>query len=352
MENIGAVINQIIKNPPALSRGELAQQRPASNSQESRTTQTAAEAEKKNEFEVSSRDAAKYGGAEAPDPATCEFCGATLYCKGILNFQNKRDVMIWFGEPDRCTCKKATAYWEEVDAKKEADRIEQERREKDSRMQARVNKLFKDSGIRGRFRNRTFDKFTVNKENRIAYTAAKKYADTFHDRLPHKDERGVVMPPTIERNGLLMIGSYGTGKTHLTAAIANQLMQTGIPVIAMTMIDLLARIKQSYDDTDRVSEAEVIKIYEDIPLLVIDDIGSEQPTEWGVTRIYTIINARYEAYMPTIITTNYGTPELIQRMTPSGYGKGGDSHNAEKTIDRLMEMCECVEMFWESWRGK
>lgn len=50
----------------------------------------------------------------------------------------------------------------------------------------------------------------------------------------------------------------------------------GVPAIAMTMIDLLARIKQSYDDTDKASEAEIMKIYEDI---------------------------RYEAYMPTIITT-------------------------------------------------
>jgi DNA replication protein DnaC len=55
--------------------------------------------------------------------------------------------------------------------------------------------------------------------------------------------------------------------------------------------------------------------------------------------------------MPTIITTNYSTPELIQRMTPN-YGKGGDSHNAEKTIDRLKEMSEYLEMFWESWRSK
>ena len=310
------------------------------------------ETETKNEFEVTSRDAHKYSGKEAPEPATCEYCGAALYYKGVPNFRNKNEIMLWFNEPERCTCEEATAYWAEVDAKKEAERIEQERREKDARMQARVNKLFKESGIRGRFQNRTFDKFVINKENRKAYNVAKKYADTFHDRLPQKDERGVLLPPAIERNGLLMIGSYGTGKTHLSTAIANQLITTGVPVIAMTMIDLLARIKQSYDDTDKASEAEIMKIYEDIPLLVIDDIGSEQPTEWGITRIYAIINARYEAYMPTIITTNYGTTELIQRMTPGGYGKGGDSHNAEKTIDRLMEMCECVEMFWESWRGK
>ena len=255
--------------------------------------------------------------------------------------------MIWMTDPDRCSCKKAKDYWAKEDARKEAERIAQERREADARMQAKVSRLFKESGIRGRFRNRTFEKFIVNNENRKAYNVAKRYAETFHDRIPQKDERGNAMPPAIERNGLLMIGSYGTGKTHLSTAIANQLINTGVPVIAMTMIDLLARIKQSYDSTDTVSEAEIMKIYEDIPLLIIDDIGSEQPTEWGITRIYAIINARYEAYMPTIVTTNYGTKELIKRMTP-----GGDSHNAEKTIDRLKEMSEYLEMFWESWRGR
>lgn len=82
--------------------------------------------------------------------------------------------------------------------------------------------------------------------------------------------------------------------------------------------------------------------------LIIDDIGSEQPTEWGVSKIFAIINARYEGYMPTIITTNYSGPELVQRMTP----ESGDSRNAEKTLDRLKETCVGIDMTWESWRAK
>ena len=53
----------------------------------------------------------------------------------------------------------------------------------------------------------------------------------------------------------------------------------------MTMIDLLARIKQTFDRSDNTTEAEM-KIYEERSLLVIDDIiGSEQPSEWGSTKI-------------------------------------------------------------------
>ena len=64
------------------------------------------------------------------------------------------------------------------------------------------------------------------------------------------------------------------------------------------------------------------------------------------SKIYTIINARYEAYMPTIVTTNYSGEELIRRMTPPN----DDGYTAAKTIDRLQEMCGGIEMSWKSWR--
>lgn len=74
----------------------------------------------------------------------------------------------------------------------------------------------------------------------------------------------------------------------------------------------------------------------------------EQPTEWGSAKIYAIINARYEAYMPTIVTTNYGGAELVERMTP----KGADRKNVEKTLDRLKEMCAGIQMNGKSRRSR
>ena len=65
----------------------------------------------------------------------------------------------------------------------------------------------------------------------------------------------------------------------------------------------------------------------------------EQPTEWGSAKIYAIINARYEAYMPTIVTTNYGGAELVERMTPKG-------------ADRLKEMCAGIQMNGKSRRSR
>ena len=116
----------------------------------------------------------------------------------------------------------------------------------------------------------------------------------------------------------------------------------------MTMIDLLARIRETFDSCGEGTEAQVMRLYADIPLLIIDDLGSEQPTEWGCTTIFSIINARYEAYMPTIVTSNCGADELVQRMTP----RDASDRNAQKTVDRLREMCVAVQMDWPSWRAK
>lgn len=259
-----------------------------------------------------------------------------------------KTIMLWSPSPERCTCPEAAAYWEQHDREAAEAKAAEERQKKAAAMQARIDKLISDSGIRGRFQNRTFDRWQVTQQNRRAFNTCKRYADSFELMLPTKGQGGKIAPPAKERNGLFIIGGYGTGKTHLAAAIANQLIQNGTPVICMTMIDLLARIKETYDRDAGGTEAQVLRLYTDVPLLIIDDLGSEQPTEWGSTMIFAIINARYEAYMPTIVTTNCGGAELVQRMTP----KDATDRNAQKTVDRLREMCIAVQMDWPSWRSK
>ncbi len=319
---------------------------------------TTSSEEGKNQFQILSNQAIAEGwnwNEAPPEPAKCEFCGKTLYHIGVISpFKNKQ-VFTWLQEAERCKCKKAQNYWAKIEAERIAAEEEKKRQEEAMRIQRRISKLVKDSGIRGRFLNRTFERFEIDEKNHRAYEAARWYADNFPAMLPKKakDGSGHIDPPEKERNGLLITGSFGTGKTHLVTAISNQLIAGGIPVICMTMIDLLARIKQTFDRNDNATEADIMKIYEEVPLLVIDDIGSEQPSEWGSTKIFAIVNARYEAYMPTVVTTNYAGDELIRRMTPTGSnGRPLDSRNAEKTLDRLKEMCIGIEMNWESWRSR
>lgn len=284
----------------------------------------------------------------APPAETCRFCGRTLEYKGLIAPFMPKKVMLWSPSPERCTCPEAVAYWERHDREEAERKAAEERRKQQAATQARIDKIFRDSGMRGRFQNRTFDRWEVTPENRRAFGTCKRYADSFDIMLPTKGKDGRPQPPQKERNGIFMVGGYGTGKTHLAAAIANQLMQGGTPVICMTMIDLLARIRETYDKSGAGTEAQVMRLYADVPLLIIDDLGSEQPTEWGSTTIFSIVNARYEAYMPTIVTSNCGADELVQRMTP----RDASDRNAQKTVDRLREMCVAVQMDWPSWRSK
>lgn len=290
-------------------------------------------------------------GSPCPDPVKCAFCGQKLYHTGITHPWKPRYIARWSEEPEKCTCSQAVADLERIERERAEEAERTARREENERIRARTERLLRDSGIRGRFASRTFSTFEVNQENEKAFRIAKRYADEFADKLPVRDEFGYI-PPKQQRNGLFMTGSFGTGKTHLAAAIANQVMSTGTPVICMTMIDLLARIKQTFNGQEEENEDEIMRMYEEIPLLIIDDMGSEQSTEWGSSTIFRIVNARYEAYMPIIVTTNYGSKELARRMTPRIGNAPGDSTNAEKTIDRMFETCIGIDMVWQSWRTR
>lgn len=272
-----------------------------------------------------------------PEPVPCKYCGKPRHTKGLIIAGR---VHWYTSGPEPCDCPEAQAEQaaEKEQAAKLADIIKRER----------VESIIKDSGVNARFLLRTFDRFQVTEENQRALRACKQYADTFRDKLPG-------LNPEPGRNGLFITGPMGTGKTHLAAAIANQLMQEGKPVICMTMIDLLDRIRQTFNaasgnrwDDTALSESALLRKYKTVPLLIIDDMGKEPATKWAVSKIYAIINARYEACLPTIITTNYTDSELVRRLTP----EDGDPTTAAATIDRLREMCAGIITTGDSWRSK
>lgn len=268
-----------------------------------------------------------------PEPVPCEYCGKPRYTKG---YKIGADIHWYTSGPEPCNCPEAQAELE----REKAARLQMEKIQK----QMKLAQLRSQSGMSRRFSHRTFDTFQPTDENQKALRACKTYAATFRDKLPENN-------PEPGRNGLFITGPMGTGKTHLAAAIANELLKDGTAVICMTMIDLLDKIKRAYEKNRHFGESEslVLRDYKEIPLLIIDDMGKEPPTEWAVSNIYKIINARYEAYMPTVITTNYTDSELVRRLTPKD---SGDPTTAEATIDRLREMCAGIITSGDSWRSR
>lgn len=202
-------------------------------------------------------------------------------------------------------------------------------------MQEKVNRLLGASGIKKRFQQRTFQNFRCDTpERKKNYAAAKEYADNF---VYHK-EKG---------DGLYIEGTNGTGKTHLAAAIALQLISEGIPVICKTSSDILGDIKKAFD-RKFPPEYEVLDAYKKVDLLIIDDLGKEQCSDWSMSTLYSILNDRYEDMKPTIVTTNYNADGLVNALTPKGF----DNTKIIAIISRLKETSTVMTMAWDDIRSR
>jgi len=112
---------------------------------------------------------------------------------------------------------------------------------------------------------------------------------------------------------LLFMGTYGSGKTHLAAAIANKVIESGIPTLFLTVPDLLDWLRYSYGSQENTYEERFEEI-RNIQLLVLDDLGTQNTTPWAEEKLYQILNHRYTHRLPTVITTNQELLEIEGRI--------------------------------------
>ena len=109
---------------------------------------------------------------------------------------------------------------------------------------------------------------------------------------------------TAEPPGWLILQGYnGCGKTHLAAAIANQLRESGKEVLFIVVPDLLDHLRSSFGPDSRVSYDALFEKIKKIPVLVLDDFGEHSATSWAREKLYQLINYRYNAQLATVITT-------------------------------------------------
>lgn len=127
-------------------------------------------------------------------------------------------------------------------------------------------------------------------------------------------------------NSIILHGLQGRGKTHLATSCARAQQAKGHVVLALKCVDLLKRIKITYR-MDREAESEILDIMQDVDLLLIDDIGTENPTDWVMEKLYMIIDHRVEHQKSSIFTTNLTGDEMIYRLggalTSRIWGAGG-----------------------------
>jgi DNA replication protein DnaC len=112
---------------------------------------------------------------------------------------------------------------------------------------------------------------------------------------------------------LLLTGTYGSGKTHLAAAIANEAVEIGVPTLFLTVPDLLDTLRASFDAEDTSFE-EAFERIRSAPLLILDDFGTHNATEWAREKLFQILNHRYINRLPLVVTMNLAMEEVEGRI--------------------------------------
>lgn len=113
---------------------------------------------------------------------------------------------------------------------------------------------------------------------------------------------------------IILHGGYGCGKTHLAAAVANHRIALGHPALFINTPDLLDHLRATYSPGSAQSYDSRFEEVRNAPLLILDDLGSQNNTDWVQEKLYQIFNHRYNAKLPTIITTNEDTDSLDMRI--------------------------------------
>ncbi|HJX12058.1 MAG TPA: ATP-binding protein, partial [Dehalococcoidales bacterium] len=116
---------------------------------------------------------------------------------------------------------------------------------------------------------------------------------------------------------LVLMGETGCGKTHLAAAIVNYRYQAGQPALFVVVPEFLDHLRSTFSPESKVSYDQLFESVKTAPLLVLDDFGEQSATTWAREKLYQLINYRYNAQLPTVITTRYSLDEIIEEVDNS-----------------------------------
>ncbi len=116
------------------------------------------------------------------------------------------------------------------------------------------------------------------------------------------------------RGWLLLTGTYGSGKTHLAAAIANERLLSGRAALFIVVPDLLDHLRATYSPGSNVTYDERFETIKNAPVLILDDLGAQSSTPWATEKLFQLLNYRYAAQLPTVITTNQRMEDIEERL--------------------------------------
>ena len=161
---------------------------------------------------------------------------------------------------------------------------------------------------------------SIRENAKLVFDAAKDFAFNF--------EKEKYM------RGMLIEGPVGSGKSYLLGSIANYLIDREIEIRYIVYGDLIETIKASFNSENRVSTEDILRELQEVPVLLIDDLGTEYITEFTSSILYQIVDKRYREERPFIVTTNFSPNELSRRMGLMG----------ERIFQRMVETCRYLQL--------
>lgn len=163
-----------------------------------------------------------------------------------------------------------------------------------------------------------------DRKNPVVSDAMRRYADGFRQMW--------------EKNiGLLLYGPVGTGKSFFAACVANALLEQEVSVKMTNFTRIINDMQSSFD-----GRQEYLDSLNRNNLLIIDDLGVERESEYMQEQVYNIIDARYRAGRPLIVTTNIPLEEI----------KNPKNVQRQRIYDRVLELCHPVKIDGTSRRRR
>jgi DNA replication protein DnaC len=159
----------------------------------------------------------------------------------------------------------------------------------------------------------------------------------------------------IEATGLLLIGNIGVGKTHLAVGVMKELITNkGSACLFYDYRELLKQIQNSYNDSVKATELDVLRPVFDAEVLVLDELGAVKPTEWVWDTVSLILNTRYNDNRTTIITTNFDDkpPGAVAGARGAAREETLGDRIGERMRSRLHEMCRIIKLEGSDFRQK
>jgi DNA replication protein DnaC len=219
----------------------------------------------------------------------------------------------------------------------------------DCRVKARSETLLAAARIPKRYEHCELSSYTTDfpgahSSLSMAHIAASRFAEEFDPR---------------DGTGLLLIGKIGTGKTHLAVGIIKELiLSKGIPCLFYDYRELLKQIQNSYNDSVRATELDVLRPVFDAEVLALDELGAVKPTEWAWDTVSLILNTRYNNNRTTIITTNFedqaaaGASNMLSAVRAATREETLGDRIGERMRSRLHEMCRIIKLDGLDFRQK